>query len=345
MNILMIGPDSKEKGGIATVVANFKTYYSSADHQLFFLSSWSREDRWLTEWRALFSIRKIIFEKKIDIVHFHVAQKGSFFRKMLLRKLIPHYCKIVFHMHASQFDVFYQKSSSLTRKWIRQALNKIDHIVVLGGEWEKFYRRLTRTPISVIQNAVCIPETVFFNKRARSVVTFGQIGKRKGSYDLLEVAKNIEPIFPDICFTLYGDGEVEKVQKQIEKMRLTNVKLGGWVRKSEQEKILKNTLLHYLPSYHEGLPMAVLETMAAGIPNMSTDVGSISDAVKNGKNGILTKSGDIAEMTKQMLQFLEHPTLQMQYSRNAREKIEKEFSIKHYNSRWTQFYNSIYLKE
>ncbi|EUJ47782.1 hypothetical protein PROCOU_07698 [Listeria rocourtiae FSL F6-920] len=77
----MVGPDPRAKGGMATVLSNFQKYYSHPEHRLFFLSSWSGEQKWRTEWRAFQMIRHIIREEQIDVVHFHVAQKGSFFSK------------------------------------------------------------------------------------------------------------------------------------------------------------------------------------------------------------------------------------------------------------------------
>ncbi|WP_088839008.1 glycosyltransferase family 4 protein [Listeria sp. ILCC792] len=341
MNILMVGPNPKEKGGMATVIANFKQYYTSDTHHLFFFSSWSAENKWQTEWRALRSIRHIIFEKKIDIVHFHVAQKGSFFRKAFLKKLVPNHCKTIFHMHASHFDVFYKKSNRMLRFWIRRTFNQTDHVVVLSGEWAEFYRRLTKTPISVIQNAVHLPEKPLYNKKARTIVTFGRIGERKGSYDLLKVAARIQPAFPDVRFVLYGDGEIEKVTAQIDKLGLTNVALGGWISKEDQQVILKASMLHFLPSYHEGLPMAILETMAAGIPNISTHIGGIADVIEHQQNGILTAPGDVANMTNQLTKLLEQPALREKYAESARQKIASGFSIETYHTNWSAFYNQL----
>ncbi|MBC1936813.1 glycosyltransferase family 4 protein [Listeria grandensis] len=342
MNILMVGPDSHEKGGIATVIANFQQHYSSEKHQLFFLSSWSNKNKYQTEWRAVRSIRQIIRAKQIDIVHFHVAQKGSFFRKALLSKLVPKRCRVIFHMHASQFDLFYKKARQPLQALIRSTFNQIDHVVVLGENWATFYQTLTDTKVSIIQNAVQVPKSPLYDEKAQTIVTFGRIGKRKGSYDLLQVAARIEPFFPKVKFVLYGDGDVEKVNNQIRTMGLRNVNLGGWVSKEEQAEILKGTLLHFLPSYHEGLPMAILETMAAGVPNLTTDVGDISELIENDVNGIMTSPGDVEMMTDEISSFIRNDdNRRSKYSQNAFRTIESEFSIATYMVRWEAVYESL----
>lgn len=341
MNILMIGPDSTEKGGIATVISNFKQYYNHKDYKLSFLSSWSKEKKWSTQFKAFFLLRQKINQENIDIVHFHVAQKGSFFRKAFLRKLIPKRCKVIFHMHASQFDVFYKKSDWFTRLWIRKILNSIDSIVALSQSWADFYNDITDIPVIVIQNAVYIPEKILYNADSKKIVTFGKVGERKGSYDLLKVAKAVEKKFPEIQFILYGDGETEKIAKQIEIEKIKNVSLGGWINQNKKEAILKNMALHFLPSYHEGLPMAILETMAAGIPNLSTKVGGISEVINQNQNGILTDAGDIDEMVKQLIDFFELEFRREKFSLKARKKIETEFSIENYHRKWNDLYEKV----
>lgn len=338
MNILMVGPGSKEKGGIATVIYNFQQYYNHNEHKLLFLSSWSEEHKWQTMCKAFWLIRRKIKQEKIEIVHFHVAQKGSFFRKALLRKLVPKECKVIFHMHASQFDVFYQKSSWIVRLWIRKTLNKVDSIVALSQNWAEFYEGITDAPVAVIQNAVHIPKSSLYNMESTTIVTFGKIGKRKGSYDLLKIAKEIEKEFPKIDFILYGDGEIEKLSQQIEVEQIKNVSIGGWINQDKKEEVLRNMLLHFLPSYHEGLPMAILETMAAGIPNLTTSVGGIPEAIDHEKNGLLTEPGDRSEMINQLYRFLRSSTLQKKYGECARKTIKEDFSIGRYHEKWSSLY-------
>ena len=338
MNILIVGPDKEAKGGIATVINNCYLYDHPDEYRFFFLSSWSEERKWWTQLRAFFCIRKVVNVNKIDLVHFHVAQKGSFFRKALLSKLVPKSCCIFFHMHASQFDIFYNQSNKFMKTIIGRVLQRIDHIIVLSKSWQEFYKKLTDTDISIINNAVDLPENVYYNKDATHIVTFGRVGQRKGSYDILTVAKQIAINFPDIRFVLYGDGEVEKVQEHIKREQITNVILGGWVHQEEKEKIFQNTVLHFLPSYNEGLPMSILETMAVGIPNISTRVGGIPEVI-DGENSLLVEPGDTDTMTTLIQSFLSNERQRTTYSKKARETISKNFSQEEHYQSWYRLYS------
>lgn len=111
----MVGPKSDSKGGIATVIANFKEYYSG-ENQVSYLATWTEKHKFSTGIKAVLTLRKIIRKNKIDVVHFHVAQKSSFYRKALLAKLVPRRTKVIFHMHASQFDTFYKLAGKKAKK-------------------------------------------------------------------------------------------------------------------------------------------------------------------------------------------------------------------------------------
>lgn len=338
MKVLMIGPDSQAKGGIATVIQNFQTYFHYPDIDMFFLTTWQEGSKWNQFKTAMASYRKMR-KTDVDIIHLHVAQKGIFFRKALFllgkRKNIP----IILHMHASSFDKFYNNSSKLVQRCIRLIFDRATCVVVLSEEWERFYKKLTNTEIKIIPNAVPIPSEYNYNPLATKIITFGRIGKRKGSYDVLEVAKRIKARHPQYQFILFGDGELDQVKKQIEEEHIENVAIGGWV--TDKEAIMKEAVLHFLPSYHEGLPMAILETMAAGIPNMASAVGGISQLVKTNENGVLVEAGDTDMMVNELEQYLSNTNARNHLSENARKTIIEKFSIDTYNSIWYKEYQML----
>ncbi|MBC1937008.1 glycosyltransferase family 4 protein [Listeria grandensis] len=341
MNILMIGPSSASKGGIATVIGNFEEHFESDAHTVTYLATWqegSFTQRLQTTIHSFFQLRKIIRDKHIDIVHIHMAQQGSFYRKALLLLLAKSKCRVILHIHASQFDIFYEKSHPLAQKYIRWILSKPDKVIVLSDEWATFYNTLTDVPVTVIENAVKMPAESTYNNASQHIIAFGRIGERKGSYDILKVANQVGQAFPDVQFDLYGDGELEKVAAEIEAQQLNNVRLGGWIDATAKEAILQDAALHILPSYHEGLPMAILETMACGIPNLSTRVGGIPQAITDNENGMLIEAGDTDQLATKIIRFLENQAMRDQFSEKARYTIATHFAIDPYLQKWEQIY-------
>ncbi|WP_231620956.1 glycosyltransferase family 4 protein [Carnobacterium maltaromaticum] len=339
VNILMVGPNTESKGGIATVIRNFKNYYT--DNRVIYFDSWVENKRMSSGAQALFNLNNKIKKEQIDIVHFHVAQKGSFYRKALLAKRVRKQTKVIFHMHASQFDTFYDEVNPKMKKYIRKTLDQLDGVVVLSEEWEQFYRTITTTKITIIENAVEVSKSIQYNPCSKKIITLGRIGKRKGSYDILTLAERIAPNFPEVTFTLYGDGGIDKIEKQIKKRGIKNVYLGGWIIKGEQEDVIKSSLLHLLPSYQEGLPMSILETMSFGIPNLTTTVGGIPQVVKDGENSMSTNPGEIDAMFTRLSHFLKNRDVREFYSMEAYKTIKSNFSLDSYFKKWNEFYEKL----
>lgn len=338
MNILMVGPDSNAKGGMATVIKNFKNHYPGPN-QFYYLDSWTERFSSLTAIKAILKIKKIVKRDKIDIVHFHVAQKGSFYRKALLARMVKKNTVIIFHMHASQFDEFYNHVPSIIKKYIRNSLDQADYVVTLGKKWENFYTSITQTRIVVIENAVKIPKQTNYNSESNQIITLGRLGERKGTYDILKIAARVQEKFPKIEFILYGDGEITQVIKKTQQLGLSNVKIGGWLSHSEQNAVIKNSLIHLLPSYHEGLPMSVLETMSWGIPNITTSVGGIPQVIENHVNSILVGPGEINILENELIDLLENRQILVGYSKLARNRIKISYSLDAYFKKWDSLYN------
>lgn len=338
MNVLMVGPDMNEKGGIATVIHNFYDYYTG-DNKLFYAASWRSNTKLSTFLKCWFSLRTIIRKRNIQVVHFHVAERGSFLRATWLKNLIPKDVKVIFHMHAAEFDIFYQNSSWYVRHYVTKKFNQIDLVVALSTDWQKFYKKLTNTEVLVMPNAVKVENVNQYNLNSSKVVTIGRIGKRKGTFDLLKVAQQLSLTNVSISFELYGDSigdELDQVKKVITTEQINNVKIMGWL--DNPQAIFKTAGLHFLPSYHEGVPMAILETMANGIPNLATDVGGVHEVITNGKNGIIDQPGDIKAMVDQILAFFSNKNLRTRLSNEAFTTIETRYSIAVIFNRWDKVY-------
>lgn len=344
MNIMMIGPSSDAKGGIATVINNFKYYFDHSYITIFYYTSWKEGNLFQKILHSLLVILKFPFklkQNKIDIVHIHMAQNGSFYRKSMLF-ILARIMKVqtILHVHASQFDEFYQKQSSFKKRYTRWVFESADSVVVLSETWKSFYESIAEANFIVIENAVNVPEENQYRSESKSLVSFGRLGKRKGTFDILKVAKGIESRHPEYKFVLYGDGDIEEVKQEITRNQLTNVEIGGWISGAEKEKILNECRLHLLPSYQEGMPMAILETMAHGIPNVSSTVGGIPKVIESGINGLLIEAGNIEELEKAILLLLEDNVVNSQISGASYQTIQKHFSIENYHKKWSELYKN-----
>ncbi len=90
--------------------------------------------------------------------------------------------------------------------------------------------------------------------------------------------------------------------------------------------LLEQASIACLPSYREGLPKALLEAMAAGLPCVTTDVPGCREAVAHGDNGLLVPAGDAAELANALKVLIQDSGLRQKMGRRGRERVEREFS-------------------
>jgi len=333
MKVLMIGPDVKRvPGGMATVVkncfnselpnkVNLKYISSNIEGNLFNKLVWN--------FKAL--LEYILCLNKYDIVHIHMAERGSFYRKsiyIIISKIFKK--KTILHFHGAEFDEFYHsESNKIQKKYIRYILAQTNLIISLGEKWKEKIQNYTETKIVVLSNAVDVPNENFYKIENNNIILLGRLEKRKGTFDLLNIADNIIKNKPQVNIILAGDGDLEKVKYEInKKIYKDNIKLLGWINKDEREELLKNTGIFVLPSYNEGMPMAILEAMSYGIPLVVSNVGDIPSVVNNKKNGYLINAGDKQDLERKILQLLNNNNLRQQISENNYRKIYNSFNLK-----------------
>lgn len=345
MNVLMIGPSRNSMGGIATVIKNFSIHFDEDDIKIFYFESWKEGSFLVRFLRTLIGNLNLIYyikKNKIDIVHIHVAQKGSFYRKAIILFICKFLnLKTLFHIHGSHFDKFYNEGSIILKKIITYVLNSCDEIIVLSEEWKKFVNEITNKQVIVMHNAVYV-KSKKYNNKGNKITFLGRLGKRKGIYDLLSIINEINLKENGLKLYLCGDGDINQVKKYIEKSDLKeNVIVTGWINSEEKEEILKDTIINILPSYHEGMPMAILETMSKGIPNISTNVGGIPRVIKNLENGIVINPGDKDALKNNINMLINDDNLRENLSENAYSKIQKEYSIDAYNRKIARIYKDL----
>ncbi|MBP2097443.1 glycosyltransferase family 4 protein [Enterococcus rivorum] len=345
MKIVMVGPDKNAKGGIASVINNFVEYFGDPSIEILDYITWKEGSSFHHLLNTIFGILRFPFfirAEKPDILHIHVAQYGSFYRKslyLMLGKMFK--LKIILHMHGSQFEKFYEKGSVFRKKYVQYVLNKADILVVLSESWKEFYSQITTKNIEVIKNCVSVPQKNLYNKEAKDIIFFGNIGERKGVYDILDIASALQTEIPETSICLYGNGDIVKIKKIITEGHLENVIVKSWVSEEDKPAIYRKAMMHILPSYQEGLPMAILETMAQGIPNISTFVGGIPELIENRKNGVLIRPGKQEDLKEAIIELANNKAMRVAYSEESFKTIENQFSINNQKSLFYKIYNDL----
>ncbi|PAX52225.1 glycosyltransferase family 4 protein [Brunnivagina elsteri] len=159
----------------------------------------------------------------------------------------------------------------------------------------------------------------------------GRLVAAKGLPILLESLATLQKKHPDILLTVIGDGCDRKLLEQLTiKFGLTqNVKYVGYKSQLEVREQLQQTDIFVMSSFAEGIPVVLMEAMASGVPVVATQIAGVSELVENGVNGYLVPPGDSLSLTENIEKLLTSPETRAIFGTAGREKVEKDFNIRH----------------
>jgi glycosyltransferase involved in cell wall biosynthesis len=119
----------------------------------------------------------------------------------------------------------------------------------------------------------------------------------------------------------------------------------GDVREQKKANLLEEAKLFALPSHDEGLPIALLEAMAAGLAIVTTPVGGIPEVIRDGYNGLLVAPGNVEGLADQLAVLVGDPSRLEAMGRRNREFAEQKLDVRPYVERLMTLYESIASEE
>ena len=315
--VLFVGPNFKRRqGGISSVLFQYEAYLG--DDFNFFPSAYFRTT-WLNFLLLPFALilffTKLLFNSRFEIIHIHGSFKGSFYRKyffyLIAKKIYGR--KVVYHIHGSEYHLFYENASAFIKKKVSAMVEGIDALIVLSKEWQSFFDKNFDQPNIFILNNI-VEENEYHPKKINHTIKMlflGRIGERKGTFDLLNaIKKNKSEFKGKVHFYIGGDGETARLNTEIQEYQLEElVEFLGWIKGDKKKELLRNSHLMILPSFNEGLPISLLEAMANGMPLISTHVGGIANILDNGSNGFVVEPGNADQIGKAIASYIETPDL------------------------------------
>lgn len=313
----MVVPNSMVKGGIAAVVNGYRCSQLEKDYEIIYVESYkdgSKISKLLKGIIGYFHFAKVLLIDRPDIIHIHSSFGPSFYRKMPFIYMASWAKKqIINHIHGADFDEFYVNASEKKKAQIKKTYGKCSKLIALSTEWKDRLKKIVpEDKIEIIENYSILHEDAFQERMNRScnnqVLFLGELGHRKGCYDIPAVVERVAKEVPDVKFILCGAGSetdetaIKKLFK--EKGVEVNATFPGWVRNERKDQVLRDADVFFLPSYNEGMPMSVLDAMGYGLPVVSTNVGGIPQIVHDGENGTCCDAGDIDRLAGGLISLL-----------------------------------------
>jgi glycosyltransferase involved in cell wall biosynthesis len=156
----------------------------------------------------------------------------------------------------------------------------------------------------------------------------GRLEWEKGPDNFVRLAERVLSRRPDAHFALVGEGSMEaELEEMIAPRGLSKrIHLAGVWRNIAQVYPAFDLLAQ--TSRSEGMPLALLEAMACGLPVVAMDVGGVAEAVEVGVNGLICRRNDLDWMARKIIEILDEPETLKMWGRAARKRAEKLFDLR-----------------
>lgn len=295
---------------------------------------------------SVLRFRREIRDKKIDIVHINTALAPlSIMRDAVLARIANR--PVLLHLHGGRF--FTQKFNNnflkrLTGKMLRRA-----KVVAVLSEIEKEFieKRWQNLDVRVLANAVALDEiqTRKLETIEKTIIFLGRLHEDKGLREITEACRVLIDEGLQFNFKCFGAGEAKDFFL-VEMTKILGEKFfyGGVISGAEKWQTLSESDIFLLPSRYEGLPVAMLEAMAAGCVVVVSEIGSISLVVKDGFNGFLIEPKNVPQIVEKLKFLLSDKADWESLRRNARETVEGKFNLKDYIEKLEDIYAEIDAK-
>ncbi len=337
IKVLMMGNRGDVKGGITSVIQQImKNDREKEGIQLRFIPTYTDRNpaaKAAVFAEACFRVHACMLRDRPDLVYVHMSYRGSCVRARALQKIARRFhVPFVMHLHGSEFEDWYHYLASKKQAQVREFLSNCSHVIVLGEHYRESIQSICPgVSVEIVHNSVRIPNNITnLNNTENRILFLGVLIQRKGVEDLLRAFAKIKP--EKWRLVLSGSGPEEESLKKLAK----NLGIGdrtdfpGWIDGQRKRDLLESSQILALPSYNEGLPIAILEAMSFGLPVISTTVGDIPAYVRNGENGILVSPGDRDALARALSALTSDEEMWRKYSRNARITIEADFDENHF---------------
>ncbi|MNX93410.1 Glycogen synthase [compost metagenome] len=311
MNIVLVGPSLTQRGGVVSVLKSLRDFliaHGSTVRIIATTMDGGRRQNILAFLRAWISVLDACLLHRADVVHLHMASRGSCLRKSILGLTcwifrIP----FIIHLHGGRFSVFHDEELGyIGRTFVDFVFHRAARVIALSATWKAWLETtMNLKQVAVVFNGVPSYTSTKKDQTAPTILFLGRLSTNKGTGELIAAMREVTQKIPNSVLELGGDGDIETYRQQA--LDLPNVRFLGWVDDADRRAALARAAVYCLPSWNEGLPMSVLEAMSAGLPVISTPVGGIPEAVTDGVTGLLVQPGDTKSLATALCQLLLDP--------------------------------------
>jgi glycosyltransferase involved in cell wall biosynthesis len=288
---------------------------------------------------TLGAIRNLVAETGADVVHAHGYKPDIYLYLALRGQRVPLVSTCHTWYDTDRIVTFYGKLDRMVlRKYARVVAvsNEVkQRLLNAGVRGEKI--RIVRNGIDLRPFDGAVP-SLRHDEPALLVGLIGRLAWEKGVDFFLLAAARVLTEFPSAKFVVVGEGpDREKLERTIDELKIRDcVSMLG--RRDDMPAVYASLDIMVSSSRQEGLPMAILEGMASGLPLVATAVGEVPAVVQDGVTGLLVPPENVEQLASGILELLRHADKRKRFGAAARMLIENEYSA----ARMTDEYLRVY---
>lgn len=346
-----------EKGGAERVITNLADNFAENGHSVFLVTTYKRKEEYKTNSHVIkicieeytkFSSNKLI--KNIDIINTlkNIIKDVnpdicvSFMREPNVRLILATTnlkIKTVISVRNDPLKEYPGIIGSIISKYI---LPKADGCVFQTKDAMSYFPKSLQNKSEIIFNQVS--DTFFSVKRKnpKYIVSIGRLEPQKNHLLLINAFETISKKYPNEKLLIYGEGSLRK--KLLEEIRSRNLDNKIFLKGTTEDvaKILSVAKIFVLSSNYEGMPNALLEALAVGVPCISTDCpcGGPKEVINSSENGLLFPVNDKEELVRNMKILLDDTDLSYRIGQKAKEKSNR-FKPENVFLEWSNYLDTI----
>lgn len=298
-----------------------------------------------------FKFLKLTLSCRPDIVYVPIAQNLlGYLRDMTF--LLPARTlrkKVVIHFHGAAFHEFYRDAPASFRYLIRSSLGRACRIITLGERLRPLFAgfvaqdRIVSVPNGIPDLFPSRPPQAL--KTQPAVLVLSNLTRAKGLFTVIEAAKHVVDRMPSAQFVMagawYADREKEEALRLASELVPHNMKFVGTVAGEAKRKLLRDCdVFVFPPAKPEGLPIVILEAMAAALPVVATRQGAIPEVVLHGTTGFILEPGDTLGVAENTIELLADAGLRRQMGEAGRDRFLRQYTL----DRWATDMTNIFLQ-
>ena len=360
--ILITSPSlntDKNIGGISNLTKLLIDKNKEVIYRHFVVGKEDAQERNLTwiisQFKKWLEFNKILRRENIDVVHINIPL-GKFsiiinYTLVIIAKLNQK--KVISHIRGGRLSLN-RNVSKLQKLVIKHSLKMSNKIILLGEKEMNFiedFYNIDSSKLVVLPNAVTVPETNIISDKITNriaddkvinILFIGRIDKNKGLEEIVIALEILKRENVSFRFHLAGTGpEEDWFVDECSRVLGNQFIHHGVIGYEEKSTIFMETDIFLLPSYFEGMPNGMLETMAYGAVAVCTPVGSIPEVIIDNDNGILVDVKKADQIAERIVKIIANKKKRMEMSINAHETMKNNYSLDSYMNKLNQIYNKV----